>query len=65
MLEFAAYLPCRIALVEDPKGQAWLLMLDLKPLIEGGGLPPPLKTDAQKINDMLTEIMRAGAAGEW
>jgi uncharacterized protein (DUF302 family) len=65
MLEFAAYLPCRIALVEDIKGRAWLVMLDLKPLIEGGGLPPALKADAQKVSDTLMEIMRAGAAGEW
>lgn len=64
-LEFAAWLPCRIALVEDPKGQIWLVMLDLKPLIESGGLPPALKADAQKVNDTLTDIMRAGAAGEW
>lgn len=65
LLEFAAYLPCRIALVEDAKGQAWLVMLNLEPLIEGGGLPPALKADAQKVSDTLMEIMRAGAAGEW
>lgn len=65
MLEFAAYLPCRIALVEDTKGQTWLVMLNLEPLIAGGALPPPLKAEAQKVNDTLLEIMRAGAAGEW
>ncbi len=64
-VDFAAYLPCRISLVEDAKGQGWLIMMKLDPLIEGGNLDGELKKEAIKIRDTLTEIMRAGAHGEW
>jgi uncharacterized protein (DUF302 family) len=41
-LDFAAYLPCRIALVEDEKGQGWLVMMDLNLLIIVSNLQPEL-----------------------
>jgi uncharacterized protein (DUF302 family) len=63
-LSFAAYLPCRITLVEDDKGRGWLVMLKLDPLIEGADLSPALKRDALKVRDTLNEIMRAGANGD-
>lgn len=61
---FAAYLPCRIALVEAPDGQAHLLMLDLDMLIEGSDLSPELRELALEVDSKLTEIMQAGAGGE-
>lgn len=61
---FAAYMPCRIALVEEPDGGANLLMLDLDMLIEGSELSPELRELADEVNGKLTEIMQAGAAGE-
>jgi uncharacterized protein (DUF302 family) len=64
-IDFAAYLPCRISLVEDAKGQGWLVMMKLDPLIEGGNLDGELKNEAIKVRDTLTEIMQAGARGEW
>jgi uncharacterized protein (DUF302 family) len=64
-IHFAAYLPCRIALVEDAKGRAWLLMMNLDMFIQGANLGPELKAEAIKIRDVLTSIMQAGAANEW
>ncbi len=64
-LNFAAYLPCRIALVEDAKGQGWLVMMNLDMLIQDANLAPALKADAIKVRDILTEIMQAGSRGEW
>lgn len=64
-IDFAAYLPCRITLVEDSKGQGWLVMMKLDPLIEGARLDPELRQEAIKVRDTLDEIMRAGAKGEW
>lgn len=61
---FAAYMPCRIALVEGPDGGAHLLMLDLNMLIEGSELSPELRELADEVNSKLTEIMEAGAGGE-
>jgi uncharacterized protein (DUF302 family) len=64
-IHFAAYLPCRIALVEDAKGQAWLVMMNLDMFIQDPKLSPALKADAIKVRDTLNEIMQAGAQGAW
>lgn len=61
---FAAYMPCRIALVENPDGSADLMMMDLNMVIQGAALNPELAELAQQVNDALTEIMTAGANGE-
>ena len=62
---FAAYMPCRIALVEDQEGKTWLMMLNLDMLINNTPLPPELKKIAQKVNNNLTQILEAGATGEF
>jgi uncharacterized protein (DUF302 family) len=64
-INFSAYLPCRITLVEDAGGQAWLVMMNLDMFIQDPRLAPALKADAIKVRDTLTDIMRAGAKGEW
>ena len=64
-ISFAAYLPCRIALVENAQGQVWLLMMNLDMFIQHPRFDPALKADAVRIRDMLLEIMAAGAAGDW
>jgi uncharacterized protein (DUF302 family) len=63
-INFAAYLPCRIALVEDAKGQYWLVMMNLDMLIQNPGFDPKLKQEAVKVRDTLHSIMEAGAGGE-
>lgn len=63
-IEFAAFLPCRIAVVEDAQGQGWLVMTDLNPLINVANLNPQLKTRAVEVRDQLESIMKAGANGE-
>jgi uncharacterized protein (DUF302 family) len=62
---FAAYMPCRIALVEDSDGQVWLMMINLDMLIDNTELPPDLLKIAQRVNDTLTQILKAGASGEF
>jgi uncharacterized protein (DUF302 family) len=63
-LDFAAYLPCRIALVEDAKGQGWLVMMDLNLLINAAHLQPALKARAIEVRNSLENIMKAGANGD-
>lgn len=63
-IHFAAYLPCRIALVEDEKGKGWLLMMDLDIMIKGAALNKNLKKNAIKVRDVLLDIMQAGASGD-
>lgn len=60
---FAAYMPCRIALVEEPDGTTSLMMINLDMLINNTALTPELKKMATKINNNLMEIMQAGASG--
>lgn len=64
-IDFSAYLPCRIALVEDAKGQGWLVMMNLDMFIQDPKLDAALKADAIKVRNTLNEIMQAGAAGAW
>ncbi len=63
-LDFAAYLPCRITLIEDKEGQAWLISMDLDRVIQIADLPPELLANATKVRDTITEIMEAGASGD-
>ena len=63
-IDFAAYLPCRITLIEDQTGQAWLVTLDLDTVIRMADLPPDLKELAIKVRDTMHEIMTAGANGD-
>lgn len=63
-IHFAAYLPCRIALVEDQKGQGWLVMMNPDMMLQGTTLTPKLKAEAVKVRDALMDIMQAGANGE-
>lgn len=62
--DFAAYLPCRIALIEDSEGKAWLVTLDLGKIIPGANLPPELLEKAELVRDNIESIMTAGANGE-
>ena len=64
-INFSAYLPCRIALVEDAQSQAWLVMMNLDMFIQGAKLSAPLQAEAIKVRNTLTEIMQAGAKGDW
>lgn len=63
-INFAAYLPCRIAMVEDEAGKVWLVMMNLDMFIGSARLPPELEQDAFRVRDSLAEIMQAGANGD-
>jgi uncharacterized protein (DUF302 family) len=63
-LDFAAYLPCRITLIEDQEGQPWLVSMDLDRVIAIANLPPELLAHAAKVRDSIREIMEAGASGD-
>ena len=63
---YSAYLPCRVALVEDKSGQAWLYSLNMDLMIYGGmPLPPALKEEAMQVKETILDIMRKGAAGDF
>ena len=63
---FSAYLPCRITLVEDKSGKLWLYTLNMDLMIYGGEtLPPELKKQALAVKELILQIMKRGAAGDF
>lgn len=69
-LEFAIFLPCRIAVVEDAYKKIWLLTLDwdvrwLDTSKNPNQISAKLREGALRIRDAIDKIMRAGAAGEF
>lgn len=69
--EFSIFIPCRITVMEDATGEIWLMTMDwdvswlAKAWQPGSKLPPDLIEDARRIRDAMTEIMEAGANGDW
>lgn len=71
---FSAYLPCRIALVEDQKhfetegkeGNRWLYTLDMNAMIYGGQpLPADLYEKALTVKNTIDAIQKGGAEGDF
>ncbi len=62
---YAAYMPCRIAMVEDTTGRYWLVTLNLDMLIENTVLPDDIYTLAIQTNSNMLTIMSAAATGEF
>jgi len=60
---YAAYMPCRIALVQDNDGRHWLEMLNLDMVINAYELPPELQAIAITINGEMLSIITAGSTG--
>ena len=61
---FAAFMPCRITLIEGKDGHGVLVMQDLGSMIKAAHLPPRLKHMAVDISDKMLSIMEAGADGD-
>jgi len=62
---YAAYMPCRIAMVEDEKGIVWLMMLNLDMIINKFPLPEDLRTLAITVNGQMLNIITAGSTGDF
>lgn len=63
---FSAYLPCRITLVEDKAGKLWLYALNMDLMIYGGApLPKALKDEAINVKEIILDIMKRGAEGDF
>lgn len=61
----AAYLPCRISLVEKEDG-LWLYTLNMDMMVKmGRKLPSPLKEEAKAVRDTIWEMMERGHKGEF
>jgi uncharacterized protein (DUF302 family) len=65
-MDFATYMPCRIALIEDANGQGWLIMTDINVdlVAKEKKLQKELTERIKAVRNGLIEIMKAGAKGE-
>jgi uncharacterized protein (DUF302 family) len=64
--EYSGFMPCRIALVQNPDGTLWLYSMNLDLMISGGRpLPPDLHESAVKVRDTIKAIMDGAAKGEF
>jgi uncharacterized protein (DUF302 family) len=62
----AAYLPCRVSLVEHDDGSLWLYTLNMDMMVKmGRKLPSPLKEEAQAVRDTIWEMMQRASKGEF
>ena len=64
-LAFAGYLPCRIAMVEDDKGKAWLITLNMDTTLSAAKLSEKLKVMGMQVRNNIYSIMQAGATGDF
>lgn len=65
-LAYAAYLPCRVSLVEDAEGDLWIYTLDMDMMIYGGKtLPPVLLKEALEVKSIIQDILARAAEGDF
>lgn len=69
-LEFSAFVPCRIAVMEDAKGDIWLTTLDwdvrwLDTSPNPNRISDDLRQRALRVRENIELIMQAGATGDF
>ena len=63
---FAAYLPCRVSLVEDENGDLWIYTLNMDLMIYGGKtLPEDLLKEALDVKETMLAILNRAAEGDF
>lgn len=63
---FAAYLPCRVSMVEGKDGKIRLYALNMDMMIYGGRtLPDDLKKEAMRVKKVILDIMKRGSEGDF
>jgi uncharacterized protein (DUF302 family) len=68
-LDFAAFLPCRVAVLEDQSKKIWIvsMMMDMSWLDAGKGAPPvpeKLRNRAKEIIDIMNDMIKAASTGD-
>ena len=63
---FGAFMPCRILIVEDDKGDRWLYTMAMELMLFGGHtLPPEMMEMAEHVRDTMYSMMDLGAEGDF
>lgn len=63
-MAFAGYLPCRISLIEDDKGQGYLITLNMDKVMADASLPPKLQGLGVQVRNNIYSIITAGTEGD-
>jgi uncharacterized protein (DUF302 family) len=62
----AAYLPCRVSVVEHDDGSLWLYTLNMDMMVKmGRKLPSPLKEEAWAVRETIWQMMERASKGEF
>jgi uncharacterized protein (DUF302 family) len=62
---FGAFMPCRILIVEDDKGDRWLYTMSMELMLYGGKpLPDDMLKMAETVRGLMYGMMDAGATGD-
>ena len=65
-MAFGAFLPCRIALIEDKNGDRYLYAMAMELMIEGGyWLKSPMLKEANKVRSTIYDMMDMAAKGDF
>ena len=65
-LAFGAFMPCRILIVEDNKGDRWLITMAMELMLFGGHtLPPEMMKKAEHVRSTMYKMMDLGAKGDF
>lgn len=63
---YTAFMPCRIAVVQDQTGKIWLYTMQLDMMIHGGKpLPPELRKEALRVWQVIQGVMHGAANGDF
>ncbi len=63
---YAAWLPCRVSLVEDASGGLWLYALNMDVMLHGGTpLPTDLADEAEGARDAIFTLLDKAASGDF
>ncbi len=63
-MAFAGYLPCRISVIEDDAGQAWLITLNMDKTMGDASLPKELQSLGLRVRNNIYSIITAGTEGD-
>ena len=63
---YGAFMPCRILIVEDDKGDRWLVTMAMELMLFGGHtLPPEMLEKANHVRSTMYKMMDLGAKGDF
>ncbi len=63
---YGAFMPCRILIVEDDKGDRWLVTMAMELMLFGGHtLPPEMMKKAEHVRDTMYKMMDLAAIGDF